>query len=86
MESSGDLSRCNALHYVRTATADRGLLGGHSTEENQITRSGNFVTTEKLPTRSAPGGKLFIFKVRHSTAKPGIAVAKGKQRAQQARD
>ena len=82
METSADLSRCHALHCVRTAAADRDLLGAHSTEENQITRTGNFVTTEKLPTRSAPCGKLFIFKVRHSTAKPGIAVAKGKDRAQ----
>jgi hypothetical protein len=82
METSADLSRCHALHWVRTAAADRDLLGAHSTEENQITRTGNFVTTEKLPTWSAPCGKLFIFKVRHSTAKPGIAVAKGKHRAQ----
>ena len=86
MESSADLSRYDALHYVRTAAAYRNLLGAHSTEENQITRTGNFVTIEKLPTRFAPCWKLFIFKVRRSTTKPGIAIAKGKHRAQQARD
>jgi hypothetical protein len=58
---------------------DRHLLGVHATKANQITRTGNLVTTERPPTKYGPCRKPLIFNPSHSTTKPGIPIAKEKR-------
>ena len=72
----------SAFHLVKSGAKEDDVLDAHASKGKQVTSTGKFVTTEKAVHQGHAMRKSFIFKVATLYATTGIAIAKGKHRAQ----